>query len=111
MFGLLPWLAQPNFWSLTASKSFVWISAKDSQPSQFFGHTAQFSRPRVGQMLVAKSFANILACQFWQGSLGGGSKQPLSDMACVYSQQLAMLLNLLLHCFPDPEGLPPPSSA
>jgi hypothetical protein len=65
LFGLQPSLTLPIFWSLTAIGGLVWISAKGLQPNQFFGHTVQISRPRVGQMLAAELFANFLAC--WQG--------------------------------------------
>jgi hypothetical protein len=65
LFGLLPWLAEPIYWSLATGSSSVWIGTKDSQPSQFFGHPVQFiTRPRGGEVLAAKSFANFLASQF-----------------------------------------------
>jgi hypothetical protein len=76
LFGLLPWPAQPIYWSLTSSRSSVWIDTKDSQLSQFFGHPAQFTRPRIDEVLAAKSFANFLASQFWQGWLGRDPNSP-----------------------------------
>jgi hypothetical protein len=76
MFGLEPWLAHPNFWSLTTTMGFVWFSSKESDPCQFFGHPVQFSRPRVGEIVAAESFAKYLACQFWQGWLGRDPNSP-----------------------------------
>jgi hypothetical protein len=45
----------------------VWISAKDLEPNQYFGHNVLISCPRVGQMRAAESVANILASQYWRG--------------------------------------------
>jgi hypothetical protein len=66
-----------NFLELTATRDSVWIKTKDFEPRQFFGNLLQFSRPRAGETLAAKSCAKYLACQFWQGLGEASSKQPL----------------------------------
>jgi hypothetical protein len=79
LFGLLPWLALPIFSELTAIRESVWIKTKDFEPRQFFGSLLQFSRPRAGETLAAKSCPKYLACQFWQGLAEASSKQLLND--------------------------------
>jgi hypothetical protein len=66
-----------NFLELTTIRDFVWIKTKDFQPRQIFGSHLQFSRPRAGKTLAAKSCAKYLACQFWQGLAEASSKHPL----------------------------------
>lgn len=45
LFGLQPLLTTPIFWSLTASRVSVWISARNLQPCQLFGQCVLFSAP------------------------------------------------------------------